>query len=336
MTAVDRVTALDRAERLVLGWAQVYTRGLSADAAERRLGGLQSDCHEQRCWGDEVGASPVAVATSMVARTLAGMPADLLWRRTAHATARDRSRITRGETMRMVKTYWWLALAVVVGLLEVALGVALPLEEQNTGALIGGIVIAGLGLVSIAGIAVRRRRVVLGDLLIAGGALPVMPWLWTIVLPVLGLAVIVAALVDAANHAAVAAPDTTANPIGRDAFVLPMVGTVVACVLAAVVIGDGATAVWLVTPPVALLVSWVALRHRVHGSPLMLTGLVLISASVGSTVIAVASSWLPVDIYEDQGFLDVFVQLLVVAALVVGVVLVGVGLRRGRDRARPA
>ncbi|WP_341253505.1 hypothetical protein [Euzebya pacifica] len=78
MTAVDRATALDRAERLVLGWARVYTRGLSADAAERRLGELQSDCHEQRCWGDEVGASPVAVATSMVARTLAGMPADLL------------------------------------------------------------------------------------------------------------------------------------------------------------------------------------------------------------------------------------------------------------------
>ena len=50
--------------------------------------------------------------------------------------------------MRMVKTYWWLALAVVVGLLEVALGVAIPLEEQNTGALIGAEEAARIGLVN--------------------------------------------------------------------------------------------------------------------------------------------------------------------------------------------
>lgn len=72
------MNAPDRAVALVLGWARLYTRDVAGDARERRLQELASDCFEQRRWGGAVGASPAVLATSMVARTLAGMPADLL------------------------------------------------------------------------------------------------------------------------------------------------------------------------------------------------------------------------------------------------------------------
>lgn len=336
MTTVGRVTSLDRAERLVLGWARVYTRGLSATSADRRLGELESDCWEQRRWGDEVGASPVVVAISMMARTLAGIPADLLWRRTAHATARDRSRITRGETMRMLKTYWWLALAAIAGLLEVALGVSIGLEERNVGGAVGAVVIAGLGLVSIAGIGVRRRRVVAGDLMIAGGMLPLAPFLWTIVLPVLGLTVILAALVDAANHASVSSSTAAERPGTGDRALPAMVGTVVAAVVAGVVIGDGPTALLLVTPPATLLVSHASLRSGARGAPLARLGLVLIAASTFSTVIILVGASVLFDVTDAPVVIGAVVQTLIIAAFVVGVAFVVVGLRRRRNRARPA
>jgi hypothetical protein len=197
------MTAPDRAEGLVLGWARLYTRAVDGDAGERRLQELASDCFEQRRWGGEVGASPTAVATSMVARTLAGIPADLLWRQAQIATSRDRSPNPRGRPMgHWIKDNWWLAIAGILGAMLTALGVGLPFEDRTVGALVGGVVIAALGVVMLTGIVVRRRRRRVGDLMIAAGTLPLYAFMWTVVLPIAGLLVAVPAMLDAAEGAA--------------------------------------------------------------------------------------------------------------------------------------
>jgi hypothetical protein len=196
------MTAPDRAESLVLGWARLYTRGVVGDAGDRRLQELASDCFEQRRWGGEVGASPTAVAASMVARTLAGMPADLLWRQAQIATSRDRSLHSRGRPMgRWIKDNWWLALAGVLGAMLTVLGIGLPFEDRTVGAAIGGVVIAALGIGMLVGIRLRRRNRRVGSTLIAVGTLPTFPFFWTIFLPILGLAVLIPALRDATDVA---------------------------------------------------------------------------------------------------------------------------------------
>ena len=101
-----------------------------------------------------------------------------------------------------IKDNWWLAIAGVLGAMLTALGVSLPFEDRTVGAAVGGVVIAALGIGMLVGIRLRRRNRRVGSMLIAVGTLPTFPFFWTIVLPLLGLAVFIPAVLDAADATA--------------------------------------------------------------------------------------------------------------------------------------
>jgi hypothetical protein len=86
----------DIAERLVLAWADFYTRGVPEETREDRLDSLRSDLWEHRDAGRAAGLKPEAVGFQMLYRLLAGAPADLQWRiETQPITRVDVLRIAR-------------------------------------------------------------------------------------------------------------------------------------------------------------------------------------------------------------------------------------------------
>jgi hypothetical protein len=196
------MSTADRTAALVSWWVAAYSRRLPAEVAERRCAELASDLWEQRAWGHEVGAPDAAVALSILRRMAAGMPADLRWRQRQLAATRGRPLGPGGRpVLRTLARNWWLVLAALVGLFEVGFGVAIPLQEgANLDTVGGGGLIATAGLLVLGGITVRQRRSRLaGDAMMAVGAIPMLPWVWIIPLPLAGLTVIVAAILDVAE-----------------------------------------------------------------------------------------------------------------------------------------
>ena len=95
---------------------------------------------------------------------------------------------------------WWWVPAALAGAAELFIGVGQLIDDpkiENVAAL--GILGAFAGLV-FAGMAIRNR--IAGNWMIAAGVLPMIPWFWMIVPPVLGLVVIVMALADNVRMAA--------------------------------------------------------------------------------------------------------------------------------------
>lgn len=179
---------------------------------------------------------------------------------------------------------WWRALAVLIGAVEVGAGVAAPFEDPP-GGLVVAVVGAGAGMLVLTGVAVRRRRPVRGDLMIAVGVLPVVPWYWTYVFPIAGVTVIAAALVDAAD----AAPsDAAAEPSAAD----PVRRGLVAALIAAIgggVLMSSADAVVLVSPVLAALVAHAIVRRRTDFTPTARAGLLLAGIGGGNLAFTVAA-----------------------------------------------
>jgi MYXO-CTERM domain-containing protein len=257
------MSTADRAAELVTWWAAIYSRRLHAGAAERRQAELASDLWEQRAYGRLVGAPAPTVALSILRRMAAGMPADLRWRHHQLAATRGRPLVPGGRPMlRTLARNWWLILAALVGLFEIAFGVAIPLEEGATFDTVGGgAIIATAGLLVLGGIAVRRRRSrVAGDVMIAVGALPMMPWIWIIPLPVAGLTVIVAATVDAAEARSLGQGHTPTRP--GDRVLLGVAAGLAAVLVAPLVIGVPFWSAFAVAPVLLGLVVYRGLRRR--------------------------------------------------------------------------
>jgi hypothetical protein len=255
------MNAADRAGALVTWWVATYSRHLPAEVAERRQAELASDLWEQRAWGQAMGAPAPAVALSILRRMAAGMPADLRWRHHQLAATRGRP-LVPGErpVLRTLPRTWWLVLAALVGLFEVAFGVAIPLEEGgHAESIAGGALIATAGLLVLAGIAVRQRRSrVAGDLMIAVGAMPMLPWLWIIPLPLAGIAVIVAAVVDAAEARSLG--QRQAPTRSGDRLVHGIAAVLVAVLVAPLVLGTPYWSAFAVVPVLVGLVVYLGLR----------------------------------------------------------------------------
>lgn len=75
------VNVAERASALALGWSHMYTRRLPSEVAEIRRAELASDVWEQRADGRQGGVAPTLVALDILRRMLAGVPADVSWRR---------------------------------------------------------------------------------------------------------------------------------------------------------------------------------------------------------------------------------------------------------------
>ncbi len=75
------------ARRIVMAWVRLYTLGLSEAVRSRRIEELESDVWEQGVAGRDRPALPTAA--HVLWRVLAGMAADIGWRRTM--ASRDRS-----------------------------------------------------------------------------------------------------------------------------------------------------------------------------------------------------------------------------------------------------
>jgi hypothetical protein len=71
----------ERTAKLVLWWARRYTRGVPAAVAERRVGEIEADVHDQIEHDRTHGVRDARIACSLASRTLRGVPADLSWRR---------------------------------------------------------------------------------------------------------------------------------------------------------------------------------------------------------------------------------------------------------------
>ena len=118
------MTAADRTAALVLRWVAAYTRSLDPEVAARRQAELASDLWEQRAHAGRVGAPGPLVALSILRRAVAGVPADLLWRRHQLAAARGRPPVPRRWPVASTRTRalartWWLVLAALLVPLDV-------------------------------------------------------------------------------------------------------------------------------------------------------------------------------------------------------------------------
>ena len=143
-------------------------------------------------------------------------------------------------------------------LLEVGFGVAIPLTEgANFDTVGGGAILAAAGLLVLGGIAVRRQRSrITGDIMIAVGAVPMLPWLWMILPPLAGIIVILAAAFDMAEARSLGERGTSLA--ARERLVL----TGVVLLGAALVVTLLVAGPLIVVPILLGLVVYVGLRQR--------------------------------------------------------------------------
>ncbi len=150
-------------ERVARSWVGVYTNGLNEDEAVRRRLEIDSDLHEHL---HELGTKGI------LGRVLRGIPADVWWRiRTLRECAGGAERNPIMLTKPPMRGLW-LALVAVHAVLSLLAGG--PGDESTIAAVY---MIAGLAgnAVVVAGLAVQRRRFLLGSWMIAGGLIPTLP-----------------------------------------------------------------------------------------------------------------------------------------------------------------
>lgn len=176
---------------------------------------------------------------------------------------------------------WWPALAVLLGGIEVGTGVSTPFEDPTRGGLIAGVLTGAAGLLVLAGVAIRRRHRVRGDVMVAVGVLPVVSWYWTYVFPVAAVSVLAAALVDAAD----ARPSHTAAPAqASDRIRVGLVVALAAALAGSVFLDSPGAAVVLVSPLLAALVTHAVVGGRADLAPSTRAGVLLVGVGVGNAI----------------------------------------------------
>ena len=176
---------------------------------------------------------------------------------------------------RWLRNNWWMAIAAVLGAMLVAMGVLLPFEDRTTGALVGGIVIALFGGSLLGGIVVRRRNRRVGAVMMAVGTLPTFPFFWTIVLPILGLAVFIPALLDASDASVQGTTAISHAEATSDRVLVLAGGVLVAAIVASLVVGSQTAAAALCSPPLAVIAARLVQRRLTMPSRLAEAGLLL-------------------------------------------------------------
>jgi hypothetical protein len=117
----------ERMAALVAWWVRRYTRNLPPAIAERRIGEIDADLHDQIAHERAQGTGDRRTALSVAARMVRGMPADASWRRRTLARSS-----TRKEAMKHDKTAQRSALRVglVTALILLVPGVGMLFSDE--------------------------------------------------------------------------------------------------------------------------------------------------------------------------------------------------------------
>jgi hypothetical protein len=116
----------ERMAELVARWVRFYTRDLPTPIAERRIGEIDADLHDQIAHERAGGVSDRRIARGIASRMLRGLAADVSWR--GHQTKAAAHLPTLEETMKTSKTLYRSAVRVALG---VALILSLPLVAMQ-------------------------------------------------------------------------------------------------------------------------------------------------------------------------------------------------------------
>jgi len=175
-------------DRVALGWARWYTRGLSPADADRRRAEIVSDLHEHAATVGR-GASQ---QRNVLGRVLWGIPADLSWRRAARASS-DRRRET-GAPMKLQRVLTGVGVGLVLFLLWAALG---AVNADGAGLRYSGPMLVAAGLAG-GGLALRVRAPrVAATMIVVAAAAPAAIFYWMAPVFVPGFVVVTAlVLVD--------------------------------------------------------------------------------------------------------------------------------------------
>jgi hypothetical protein len=163
------------AESLVRSWVRLYTAGLEAGNRHDRRAEIESDLWEHRNYSSSEGKGSMATSLSISGRWLAGVPADLSWR----ASHRGRRGLAARETMmKNALGSYWQGLAGISAVATGSLGIRQFITDEvsagiTTGKVVGLVVLAGAGVLILAGLATYRSNPRLGAILVMVGLLPV-------------------------------------------------------------------------------------------------------------------------------------------------------------------
>jgi hypothetical protein len=139
-------------------WADRYTRGLPNEVRERRRDEIESDVFEQR--HSTVNGSD-ARPTSVVWRTVRGIPADVAWRRQEMRSMRANAPVPHESRLRnawAVATQRWFApIAVLVMVFDLLFAIAVAKTGKGSGQVVGPIFLTLCGVAIAAGLWMRWR-----------------------------------------------------------------------------------------------------------------------------------------------------------------------------------
>lgn len=165
--------SMSATDRAVLAWASAYTRGLPSPTRDERKAEITSDLWEHRA----EAAGSRGLSLEIAARSIAGVPADLSWRRAAVSNPARGTTMTaitarRGPTwlsgLADVLTFVLGGIAVLFGALSL-LGGAMD-NTNDTGYIAWGGMVFLTGLMLLTGGWLRTRRPLPGLALVVIGA----------------------------------------------------------------------------------------------------------------------------------------------------------------------
>lgn len=278
-------------ETVVLRWVRLYTLGLDGASRDDRQAEINSDLWEHRHSADAGGGGSATTALSILGRCVAGIPADMSWRlvqlrRRGQASKADM--IKENKMASMLGRYWWQTLAASAALGTIYLGIRQFVSDEVSTGISAGKVAAlatflAAGVVTLAGLATRRRMPRRGAVMVMAGLLPMalvgglgiglvigliasligdLGWWW--VPSGLGSAIATAAGLGAFsafwNAAPTTAPTSRRIPVTSAAFVLLGLG------IAAIGLVTGLYPGPLVGLGVLIGVAAIAVRSRSHSA----------------------------------------------------------------------
>lgn len=267
---------------LVRVWVRLYTSGLPAGLRDERRAEIESDLWEHQSHSRLENQRAMGLSMVMLARCLAGVPADLSWR-ASQANRKQRRDVFMPNVL---LGRWWQAFSLVVAASTIYFGIRQLVtdeisEEVTVGkvsALIGALVFGGLIL---AGLRVFRSNPRRGAGMVLVGLAPVA------LLGGLGIGLVAGLILALANGdgwwwlpAALASLVATlaglgafgawwnASPLAPVPSLRPMMGPILLLVLGVLGIGFGVTTGMTVVAVVGLVVfgvgvmSWIRMRPK--------------------------------------------------------------------------